>query len=282
MTDNLHPGSTMTPNTVRTNQVITEQTNTDNLILNGNSITDISFDPSDSDYKKIPSNFSLSSVKSELDRKISDLDYKVESTDFKSVLSDPIIDKYFYGPYWEKTDNISFDNSKAIYINDQLLSPVQAILRIPSSVILKKGKYFFNINVEELPSGNITIINEELTTLFTITEKGSYQFEALVKNDPSVSFFQIHINDMNIDDKCIISSISVHHIRDDFDIFMEYKVKQYLQSHVDYLYNYVKSNVESLTKLVDDSTNNFSSALLMHRLDFNNPHRVSENQVIKN
>lgn len=280
MNNNLHPGSTMTPETVRTNQVITEQTNTDNLIINGNSITGVSFDPEDDDYNKLSSSFVLSSVKNKLNKEISELNYKVDINDFKSVLSDPIIDKYFYGPDWVKTDNISFDNSKAIYINNELPNSIQAILRIPTDVIFQNGKYFFNIKVDELPSGFIKITNEKQDIIYTITSEGSYQFETIVENS-SIAFFQIYIGDMNIYDKCIISLCSIHHVRDDFDIFMEYKIREYLQHHVNSLYTYVKTNIENLTTLVNDINTNFSNALLEHKLDFDNPHRVQKNQIIE-
>lgn len=281
---NLHPGTTMVPEALRTCQVVSEKINSSEVVVDGTSITGVTQDIHNEDPTKLPSSSVLSRVKNDLENKIDNLKFKMESTVFNPVMSDSIIDEYFYGSYWEKSEDIILDNSRAYYTNKQEPKPNQAQLRIPTDAITRAGKYFFSINVEELPSGDITISNEKLEPIIVITDPGRYKFEAVVEN-PSIAFFTVTINYMLELDTCVISFFSVNYVKNIFDTYMDYKVEVYafgdMTKAIEELKDEVRTSITNMQEYVRQSVENMQGILMMHRNNKDNPHNVTYEQIMR-
>lgn len=282
-THNLHPGTTMVPEALRSCQVVTEKIDSNEVVIDGDQITGITQDPSNEDPTKLPSSHVLSKIKTYLDNKIDNLDFKVDSIVLNPVMSDPLLDEYFYGSYWEKTEDVILDNGKAQFTNKQESRPNQAQIRIPTEAINKAGKYFFAVTVEELPSGDITIANEKQEVIKIITDPGDYYFETVVEN-PSIAFFTITINYMLELDTCVISFFSLNYVKNIFDTYMDYKVREYafgnMTKAIEELRNEVKTAITDMQNYVKLNVDNFTTLLAMHRNNKNNPHNVTYQQIV--
>lgn len=277
-----HPGTTMFPDALRTCRVVANQLESDNLLLDGDKITGIVHDLDNPDHTKALSALALSSVQTDLDNKYKDLDFKVDTTVLSPVLSNPLVSPYFYGSDWVISNNILIDDSKVYYTNNKPVSLLQATLKIPTSVITKPGKYFFSIDIDQLPSGNITIYSEKNKVLQVFTRPDSYQFETYV-DDPSIAYFLITINDMALNDTCIISFCSVHHVKDIFDTFMDYKIRQYsfkdVANNIDDLSYKINNAIKEMEKYVSNESSKAISAVNLHRQNTANPHQVTLEQL---
>lgn len=280
---NPSPGSTMVPTGVSAPSVETKRVSSEELVLDGKTITGVSNDPQNKDPNKLPGSAALMIIKNDLENKIDDLSFRLESTILNPVMSDPIVDEYFYGSFWEKSEDVIFDNGKAQYTNKQEPRPNQAQIRIPTEAIVKPGRYFFAVTVDELPSGDISITNERLETIFTITDPGTYYFEADVIN-PSIAFFNININYMLELGTCVISWFSVTRVKSIFDLYMDYKVREYAFGNMTQAVNELKAEVRTaiadLQRYVTQATTTTQGMLNMHRNNTNNPHQVKYEQLI--
>ena len=280
--DNKYPGSTLTPTTVTTPTTITKEVHADILNLAGVLVDRITHDHTDRSQKHLVSAKALNDAQTGLQTAIDDLMKEVDDIYYVPVLSDPIIDPYFVDPNWVM-NGFFIDYSRAVFICKTSVSNNQAMLRVKSEAVTKKGTYFFHVVIDELPSGQIILRNEAGTILKTFTLAGDYTFEVAVDN-PDITYWDFVVNGMNPNDILIISLASIHHVKNIFQVYLDYLTEKLASGDSGFVTNEqfeqrialiiagYQTYVNDVIKIVDDK-------ILNHIRDVDNPHDTTPEKI---
>jgi len=280
--DDKYPGSTLTPTTVTALSVVSKEVHADLFSLSGTTVDSISHDHEDRSQDHLVSAKALGDAQDKLQTAVDNLMQEVEDIYYVPVLSDPIIDPYFVDPNWV-FNGFFIDYNKAVYICKTSATTNQAMLRVKSEAITKKGTYFFHVIIDQLPSGQIVLLDDTGATLKTFTLPGDYSFEVEVDN-PDITYWDFVVNKMKTNDTVIISLISIHHVKNIFQVYLDYLTEKLssggsgfvtndqLDQRIDEIINSYQTYVNDVIKVVNDN-------LALHIADQDNPHGTTPDKI---
>lgn len=281
-----YPGSTATPSTVVTPKVTSGEVATDQVVLSG-SLADgiVHRIPEEPHPEKLVSAYGATQLRNELNKRVDDLEFEVDDIYYIPVLSEPIIDKRFNSSDWV-LNNFFVDLGQAVFINKQQPIPNQAFLRISTACVKKRGTFFFDIWIKQLPSGNITLYNEKREVLQTFQSKisnGVFRFEVVIEN-PGIAFFEFVVNNMDTNDVCIVDAISVHHLKSEFEAYMEFAAEKLVSGGSGFV---TEEELNRATQIVYDSAVSYINSALSglgdsfvaHVNDKGNPHGITPAKI---
>ena len=275
-------GSTMTPDVVRTQRVVANVTDTDVLRLNDEVDKVVHLDTGNNP-RHLVSELALFLAKAGINKTIDEIKADLDNIFFSPVLSTAICSIHFADEYWAR-DEFVIDLTTAIYICKKHTKQDQARLKIVTEAVVAPGNHFFEIDIEELPSGRIDVYNERHEVIFTMNKPGIYWFLYDVENT-SITYFDFVLSDMNYADTCKIRSIGVYRLRPEFESYMKYMMKQLLGIDLDGYVDEKELNTQltdmkqELRQYTIDMVNNVTGGLENHLKDNTNPHDVDYKQV---
>lgn len=277
-----YPGSTLTPTSVTTPATITKEVHADILVLAGSKANRISHDRDDRSQEHIVSAKALGDAQETLQTAIDDLMREVEDIYYVPVLSDPIINPYFVDPNWI-LNGFFVDYNRAVFICKTSATTDQAMLRVKSESITKKGTYFFHVIIDELPSGQVVLQDEAGVELKTFTLPGDYSFEVEIDNS-DIAYWDFVVNRMKKNDTLIISLISIHHVKNIFQVYLDYITEKMSSGGSGFVTNEqlderVDSIITSYQAYVNDVVKVVNNKLVLHTADTDNPHGVTPAKI---
>ena len=157
------------------------------------------------------------------------------------------------------------------------------MLRVKSEAITKKGTYFFHVIIDELPSGQVVLQDEAGVELKTFTLPGDYSFEVEIDN-PDITYWDFVVNKMKANDTLIISLISIHHVKNIFQVYLDYLTEKMSSGGSGFVTNEqldqrVALIIASYQAYVNDVVKVVNDKLVLHIADKDNPHGVTPAKI---
>jgi hypothetical protein len=224
MSNKSFPASTMTPSSITGQQLDVKVTRTDMLDISGNDVNHITNDPETNSTKSLPTSYALSRLKDLIYGEFTDVKQLVHKIFFSPVLSDPIINPFFIDVGWY-LQNFYVDRTQLVYSNQTGTVGVQAKARVLSPNFIYPGKYFIYLQVSELTSGNLTIVNEKQETILTIDRRGTYTVETEI-SQPTIAILDFDLSGLNEGETCRIDYISIHYVKTAFSVYLDHLVEK--------------------------------------------------------
>ena len=277
-------GSDVTNYGVTTPKVVSKITDTETLLLDTQIATGITHDYEEKSTKKLVSAFALRTSNSVYDQKISNIQNSVDNLVLSSVLSEAIADPSFVDIYW-KYSGFTIDEGTAVYTNAFDKPGInQANIRLVTEAIKSPGTYFFDVEIGELADGSdITLFDNEGKVIKKFELAGTYWFEYQVTN-PAIAYFDFVANNVLEGSTVRIKRASIHHIRDDFDTYMNYIAIKLASGGSGFVttevFNQTINELRTeLQKYTNDVVGGFEGLIEVHTSNTSNPHNVTAAQT---
>ena len=277
-------GSDVTNYGVTTPKVVSKITDTETLLLDTQIATGITHDYEEKSTKKLVSAFALRTSNSVYDQKISNIQNSVDNLVLSSVLSEAIADPSFVDIYW-KYSGFTIDEGTAVYTNAFDKPGInQANIRLVTEAIKSPGTYFFDVEIGELADGSdITLFDNEGKVIKKFELAGTYWFEYQVTN-PAIAYFDFVANNVLEGSTIRIKRASIHHIRDDFDTYMNYIAIKLASGGSGFVtteaFNQTINELRTeLQKYTNDVVGGFEGLIEVHTSNTSNPHNVTAAQT---
>ena len=277
-------GSNVSNYGVVTPKVVSKITDTESLLLDSQIATGITHDFEETSPKKLVSAFALRTSNNAYDQKISGIQSEVDNLVLSSVLSEAIADPSFVDILW-KYRGFTIDEGTAVYTNVfDKPGTNQANLRLITEAIKSPGTYFFDVEIGELADGSdITLFDNEGKVIKKFEHTGTYWFEYQVLN-PAIAYFDFVANNVLVGSTVRIKRASIHHIRDDFDTYMNYIAIKLASGGSGFvtteIFNQTISALRTeLQQYTNDVVGGFESLVEAHTSNTSNPHSVTAAQT---
>ena len=275
-------GSTITPTTTITPKIVTKDVDTNKLKISGQEVDGISHTKdiaTEEQTKKLATIFALESSIYDTLREVEDLKNSVDNIYFSPVLSDPVLDPFFVDPKWELS-GFTREISGIKFIRQAQPTGYAKIL---SDAFVNPGKYFIYLQVSELTSGKLSIIDQSDVLLKEIVSTGIHTLEVVIEQ-PTIDSIEFVVSDVNLNESVVIDAIYVHHVKTSFGRYVDFLVENMLtggsgfasQLYVQTLMNQALSSSQSYTNTIAETINN---ELALHETANNNPHQVTYTQT---
>lgn len=209
------------PSSLTSQKLITNEVHTNRLVLNGIETSDIV-----QEIDKDSSDTSLVTVGAitPLTEKITFLETKLDPSNAQyqdqTVMTISLTDQYFNKPSDFVLENWLID-SNTLY---GLGGNTDNSCAIANRVYTKPGVYYVSLTITNLPSGTLKVyFNDKL--LQTITEANAYNFEIVV-TDIANDRFYIQAENLNNEERLIISQFALYFITNRFHTYLVGKIKE--------------------------------------------------------
>ena len=277
-------GSNVTNYGVTTPKVTSKITDTETLLLDTQIATGITHDYEERSTKKLVSAFALRTSNNAYDQKISGIQSSVDNLVLSSVLSEAIADPSFIDIHW-KYRGFTIDEGTAVYTNAfDKPGTNQANIRLITDAIKSPGTYFFDVEIGEIADGSdITLFDNEGKVIKKFELTDTYWFEYQVTN-PATAYFDFVANNVLEGSTVRIKRASIHHVRDDFDTYMNYIAIKLASGGSGFvtteIFNQTISALRTeLQQYTNDVVGGFEGLVEVHTSNMSNPHNVTAAQT---
>ena len=277
-------GSNVTNYGVTTPKVTSKVTDTETLLLDTQIATGITHDYEEKSPKKLISAFALRTSNNAYDQKISGIQNSVDNLVLSSVLSEAIADPQFIDIHW-KYRGFTIDEGTAVYTNAfDKPGTNQANIRLVTEAIKSPGTYFFDVEIGEIADGSdITLFDNEGKVIKKFELADTYWFEYQITN-PAIAYFDFVANNVLEGSTVRIKRASIHHVRDDFDTYMNYIAIKLASGGSGFvtteIFNQTISALRTeLQQYTNDVVGGFEGLVEVHTSNTSNPHNVTAAQT---
>ena len=277
-------GSNVTNYGVTTPKVTSKVTDTETLLLDTQIATGITHDYEEKSPKKLISAFALRTSNNAYDQKISGIQNSVDNLVLSSVLSEAIADPQFIDIHW-KYRGFTIDEGTAVYTNAfDKPGTNQANIRLVTEAIKSPGTYFFDVEIGEIADGSdITLFDNEGKVIKKFELADTYWFEYQITN-PAIAYFDFVANNVLEGSTVRIKRASIHHVRDDFDTYMNYITIKLASGGSGFvtteIFNQTISALRTeLQQYTNDVVGGFEGLVEVHTSNMSNPHNVTAAQT---
>jgi hypothetical protein len=216
--------TTLTANDTTTKSLNSNIAYTDELVLNGRSITAVKDVADVPETESIPSLKALYDLERALQQTVNLFKTQIDTMMQQMAISNAIITPYFNDDSWV-TSGVYYSNNRAIY--EHTPDNIKTSLLVGNKYFISTGIYFIEVVVERLDSGEINCYNElNIKVINPITGIGTYRNTILVENIDTICL-EFKIENVKLQDTVIIKNIFIHYVSRQLDKFIDYKSQKY-------------------------------------------------------
>lgn len=274
------PGSTLTPETATTNKLFVNSIEfMGNEDIN-NVVEGISHDYLEKSKKLLPSSRALYEALTQLRFELEAIDPNNNFLKDNTVITLPLA-LFSNKTIWDMTSDWVFFGDKAIYTKREDSN----YLKLTKDAFTRTGYYIFDIDVDEIASGYLEVVDYKGEVIGEIREKGETVIEVFIANT-EIATFKIIAKEVYGLDKVIINRVGLHFVTDRFRDYLNYRLRNIhpfggneLGLTEDLVIQIVKDtillDIQNVLRLIDNTNDKID----LHVTSRDNPHGVTIEQI---
>lgn len=211
--DNKYSNTIITSSDVTSRLIDGRRVTAEELIVNNQSIVDISHDLSDNSSNKVPSSYTLDQLSKKFDKDVTAFKNELNDTRITPVISEAITSPYFDGESKWASTNFTFQYGRAIYRNTNGDTGEQARLQLRNEVFLWTGTYFVVLSIENMPdNATLHLLDSSGDEIATFITPGKHMLSIDVKDINNYTL-SLTMTGVKVDDLCIIDRVYIYYVQ---------------------------------------------------------------------